>query len=67
MMASRRPEVAAGDRRALDDLDRAYGQVYDLAVAQDQWMACGLDTGRWLVASCPAELKRLIAADAAES
>jgi hypothetical protein len=52
------------DIRQLDDLDRAYGQAYDLAVIQGRWVACGLDTGRWLDASCAAELKRLIAADA---
>lgn len=50
---------------ALDDLDRAHGQVYDLAVAQDRWIACDLGTGRWLVAPCAAELRRLIVADSA--
>jgi hypothetical protein len=49
----------------LDDLDRAYGQDYDLAVARGHWLACRLRTGQWFVASCAAELRRLIMADAA--
>ncbi|HEY2281030.1 MAG TPA: hypothetical protein VGI00_21945 [Streptosporangiaceae bacterium] len=53
------------DMRLLDDLDRAWGQAYDLAVIQGRWVACGLSTGRWLDASSAAELRRLIAADAA--
>ncbi len=51
------------DRRALDALDQAYGRSYDLAVARNRWVACGLVSGRWLVASCAAELRRLILAD----
>jgi hypothetical protein len=53
------------DTRALDDLDQVYGYAYDLAVARTRWMAYGLGTGRWLVASCAADLRRLIVADAA--
>jgi hypothetical protein len=53
------------DMRLLDDLDRAYGQAYDLAVIQGCWVACGLGTGQWLVAPSAAELRRLIVADAA--
>ena len=52
------------DRRALDELDQAYGRDYDLAVTRGRWLACGLGTGRWLVASGATELRRLIAADA---
>jgi hypothetical protein len=59
------PTLTDEDRRALDDLDRVYGHAYDLAVARNRWVACGLVTGRWLVASCAEELRRLIAADAA--
>ena len=66
-MTGRRPASDESDRRALDDLDRAYGQAYDLAVARNLWIACGLGTGRWLVAPCAAELRRLIVADAAAS
>ena len=64
-MTGPRPDTDYDDRRALNDLDRVYGHAYDLAVARNRWMACGLGTGRWLVASCAAELRRLIAADAA--
>ena len=53
-----------GDRRALDDLDRVYGHAYDLAVTRCHWVAYGLHTGHWLVASCAADLRRLIVADA---
>jgi hypothetical protein len=64
-MSGRWPDTDDDDRRALNDLDRVYGNAYDLAVARNRWMACGLGTGQWLVASCAAELRRLIAADAA--
>jgi hypothetical protein len=59
------PTSEDDDTRALDDLDQVYGNAYDLAVARTRWMAYGLGTGRWLVASCAADLQRLIAADAA--
>lgn len=62
-MSGRWPGTEDGDRRALDDLDQAYGQDYDLAVTRSRWVACGLGTGRWLVGSCAAELRRLIDAD----
>jgi hypothetical protein len=58
------PVVQDGDTRTLNDLDQVYGHAYDLAVARGRWMAYGLRTGHWLVASCSAELCRLIAADA---
>jgi hypothetical protein len=58
------PVPARGGANALDDLDRAYGRAYDLAVARGCWVAYGLGTGHWLVASCAAELEQLIAADA---
>jgi hypothetical protein len=58
------PGPACGGRSALDDLDRAYGHAYDLAVPRGRWVACGLGTGRWLVAGSAAELEQLIAADA---
>jgi hypothetical protein len=51
------------NRRALDDLDRAYGNDYDLAVTDGSWIACEVRTCRWLVASCAAELRQLIAGD----
>lgn len=53
-----------GGHDALDDLDRAYGHAYDLAVTRGRWVACGLGTGHWLVAGSAAELEQLIAADA---
>jgi hypothetical protein len=55
---------ADGGHGALDDLDRAWGHAYDLAVARGRWVACGLGTGHWLVAGSAAELEQLIAADA---
>jgi hypothetical protein len=58
------PAPADGGHRGLDDLDRAWGRAYDLAVARGRWVAYGLGTGHWLVASCAAELGQLIAADA---
>lgn len=64
-MTGRWPSTDDDDRRALNDLDRAYGNDYDLAVARSGWLAYGLGTGQWLVASCAAELRRLIVADAA--
>ena len=66
-MTGRWPDPEDDDRRALNDLDRAYGHDYDLAVVRSRWMAYGLGNGRWLIASCAAELRRLIAADAASS
>ncbi len=58
------PAPACGGAPALDDLDRAWGHAYDLAVTRGRWVAYGLGTGHWLVASCAAELGQLIAADA---
>ena len=58
------PNPEEDDTRALNDLDRTFGYAYDLAVARDRWIAYGLGTGRWLVASCAAELRLLIVADA---
>ena len=42
------------DMRALNDLDQVYGHSYDLAVTRCHWVAYGLHTGHWLVASCAA-------------
>ena len=50
---------------ALDDLDRHWGQAYDLAVTRDGWVAKRLDNGRSLAAASPGELGALITADAA--
>ena len=48
---------------ALDDLDRHWGQAYDLAVTRDGWVAKRLDNGRSLAAASPGELHALITAD----
>ena len=48
----------------LDDLDRLYGHAYDLAV-QEALGSLRAGTGRWLVGSCAAELRRLIDVDTA--
>jgi hypothetical protein len=58
------PAPGRGGASGLDDLDRAYGRAYDLAVTRGRWVAYGLGTGHWLVAACAAELEQLIAADA---
>jgi len=58
------PGLAGGGQGALDDLDRAYGDAYDLAAAPGRWVAYGLRTSHWLVAPGAAELEQLIAADA---
>jgi hypothetical protein len=53
------------NQAALDDLDGRWGDAYDLAVTVAGWVAMRLDTGRFLVAGSPGELRALIAADAA--
>jgi hypothetical protein len=58
------PAPRRGGASGLDDLDRAYGRAYDLAVIRGRWVAYGLRTGHWFVASCAAELEQLITADA---
>lgn len=58
------PILGDSDMRALNDLDQIYGHAYDLAVTRCHWVAYGLHTGHWLVASCAAELRRLLVADA---
>jgi hypothetical protein len=55
------PDPTGGGKSALDDLDQIYGHAYDLAVTRGRWVACGLGTGRWLVAGSAAELEHLIA------
>jgi hypothetical protein len=57
------PGLAGGGQGALEDLDRAYGDAYDLVAAPGRWVAYGLRTGHWLVAPDAAELGQLIAAD----
>jgi hypothetical protein len=48
---------------ALNDLDGRWGEAYDLAVTAAGWVAMRLDTGRFLVAGSPGELRALIADD----
>ena len=50
-------------RAALNDLDEQWGDAYDLAVTAAGWVAMRLDTGRFLVAGGPGELRALIVAD----
>ena len=50
---------------ALDDLDRAWGEAYDLAVTGVGWIAKRLDNARALTAASPGELHALITADCA--
>jgi hypothetical protein len=48
---------------ALNDLDFHWGEVCDLAVTRDGWVAKRLDNNRALVADSPEELHELITAD----
>jgi hypothetical protein len=59
--------LRAEDTRELDDLDRFYGHAYDLAATPERWIANELSTGRWFVASCAADLRRLLAASVAKA
>jgi hypothetical protein len=56
-------------RRARDatinDLDGQSGEACDRAVTAAGWVAMRLDTGRFLVAGSPGELRALIVADCA--
>jgi hypothetical protein len=54
-------------REALNDLDGRWGETHDLAVTAAGWVAMRLDTGRFLVAGSPGELRALIVADAADA
>ncbi len=56
-------EMRKAREAALNDLDRDWGQTYDLAVTAAGWVAMRLDTGRFLVAASPGELRALIVAD----
>jgi hypothetical protein len=55
--------IGAYRQAELDELDRRWGQDYDLAVTAAGWVAKRLDNGRALVAANPGELHMLIAAD----
>jgi hypothetical protein len=50
-------------REALNDLDGQWREAYDLAVTAAGWVAMRLDTGRFMVAGSPGELRALIVAD----
>jgi hypothetical protein len=50
---------------ALHDLDRTWGEGYDLAITRAGWVAKRLDNGRPLTAASPGELHDLITADCA--
>ena len=56
------PRAARTVRAALDDLDRQWGQSYDLAAWDGLWLARRLDDGASLTAPSPNELHGLIAA-----
>ena len=56
-------EMRKAREAALNDLDRDWGQAYDLAVTAAGWVAMRLDTGRFLVATSPGVLRALIVAD----
>lgn len=56
-------DTDAARNAALDNLDTYWGQLYDLAVTADGWVAKRLDNKRSLVAGNAAELRALITAD----
>jgi hypothetical protein len=56
-------EIRKARDAALNDLDGHWGDTYDLAVTAAGWVAMRLDTGRFLVAASPGELRVLIVAD----
>jgi hypothetical protein len=56
-------EIRKARAVALNDLDRNWGQAYDLAVTTAGWVAMRLETGRFLLAGSPGELRVLIVAD----
>lgn len=57
------PQAQAARNAELDDLDTRWGDLYDLAVTRDGWVAKRLDNNRPLLAGTPAELRRKIVAD----
>ena len=55
------------ESRTLEDLDRRWGHLYDLALVQDRYVARRVDaTGQPLTADTPEELDAAIRADQAE-
>jgi hypothetical protein len=57
------PQAQAARNAELGDLDTLWGDLYDLAVTRDGWVAKRLDNNRPLLAGTPAELRRKIEAD----
>lgn len=51
-----------GTHEALDDLDRQWGPMYDIAVAR-VWIAQRLGSQQWITASTADQLRAQIAAD----
>ena len=62
-MTTAEAETRKAREAALNDLDWNWGEAYDLAVTAAGWVAMRLDTGRFLLASSPGELRALIVAD----
>lgn len=56
-------ELTKACNAALNDLDFHWGEVCDLAVTREGWVAKRLDNDRALVADSPGELHELIRAD----
>ena len=57
--------TAADERRALDALDQAHGEAYDIWVRGGKWYARRVDgTGQALSGNTPDELDAAIQADA---
>jgi hypothetical protein len=56
-------QAQAARNAELGDLDARWGDLYDLAVTRDGWIAKRLDNNRPLLAGTPAELRRKIVAD----
>jgi hypothetical protein len=57
------PRAQSARSAELGDLDTLWGDLYDLAVTRDGWVAKRLDNNRPLLAETPTELHRKIEAD----
>jgi hypothetical protein len=56
-------QAHAARNAALGDLDTHWGELYDLAVTHDGWVAKRLDNNRSLLAATAGELRAMITAD----
>lgn len=62
-MIARQQHAQAARNAALNELDAEWGELYDLAVTNDGWVAKRLDNNCSIVAGNPRGLQVLISAD----